>query len=124
MSNIDLVLSKLDRVKPQGRDKWLSCCPAHDDNSPSLSVSVINDRVLFKCWAGCGGVDIMRATGLDMSCFAPEGTFNKIESVFARPKRTVNDDILTVANSDRSSGRRLTKEEKQKELQAYLKSRR
>jgi len=36
-------------------------CPAHDDNSPSLSVRVGSRSLLFKCFAGCDTIDVMRA---------------------------------------------------------------
>lgn len=59
--NIDRVLSTLDRVKSGGQDKWLACCPAHSDNNPSLSVSVGDSCVLFKCWRGCDGTAVMQS---------------------------------------------------------------
>ena len=59
---IDTVLSKLRKVKPNGENSWLACCPAHDDRNPSLSVSVGDDgRVLLHCFAGCSS-DAVRAT--------------------------------------------------------------
>lgn len=43
-------------------------CPAHNDRTPSLSVRVGNKALLFKCFAGCETVDVMRAIQrLDMS---------------------------------------------------------
>ena len=36
-------------------------CPAHDDDSPSLSVRLGNSTVLFHCFAGCDSVDVIRA---------------------------------------------------------------
>lgn len=36
-------------------------CPAHDDRSPSLSIRVGNTAVLFKCFAGCDTIDVIRA---------------------------------------------------------------
>ncbi len=44
------------------------CCPFHEDRSASLSVSVINARGGWRCFAGCGAGDLvafhMRAHGL------------------------------------------------------------
>ncbi|ATY34399.1 virulence-associated protein E [Sphingomonas psychrotolerans] len=36
-------------------------CPAHNDRTPSLSVRVGDSSLLFKCFAGCNGVEILRA---------------------------------------------------------------
>lgn len=32
---------------------WTACCPAHDDEHPSLSITETPERDLFKCHAGC-----------------------------------------------------------------------
>ena len=36
-------------------------CPAHDDGDPSLSVRIGDTSLLFHCFAGCTGVDILQA---------------------------------------------------------------
>lgn len=36
-------------------------CPVHDDRTPSLSVRVGDTRLLFKCFAGCDTLDVLRA---------------------------------------------------------------
>lgn len=47
------VLSRLDKVQKSG-DGWVACCPAHDDSTPSMSVSEGRDgRVVFHCHTGC-----------------------------------------------------------------------
>jgi KaiC/GvpD/RAD55 family RecA-like ATPase len=58
------VLSKLKDARRAGRG-YLACCPAHDDRSPSLNVT-LNERgdVLLKCYSGCEFSDIVAA--LDM----------------------------------------------------------
>jgi|SRR5690606_27447407 len=127
MSNIEKLLNSLDRVKQTGADKWLARCPAHDDNNPSLAISLKDDRILLKCWSGCGGVAIMEATGLPMDVFAPAGVLDrstdKISSVFGPPPRkkaSEEEYILAVAKADREAGRRLTEKEKQIEREAFL----
>ncbi|MCP4090953.1 MAG: AAA family ATPase [Gammaproteobacteria bacterium] len=32
---------------------WKTCCPAHDDNNPSLSLKQEGDQLLWYCFAGC-----------------------------------------------------------------------
>jgi len=67
MNPIDNILSRLDKVKPNGAGKWLACCPAHDDKNPSLSVKEAdNGTVLLKCWAGCSAAEITGAVGLEL----------------------------------------------------------
>lgn len=36
-------------------------CPAHDDRRPSLSIRVGDKCLLFKCFAGCDTLDVLRA---------------------------------------------------------------
>src|SRR4051812_28385711 len=63
---VDTLLSRLDGVKPNGRDKWVSRCPSHEDRAPSLSIRAMPDgRVLVHCFAGCGAADVIGAVGLD-----------------------------------------------------------
>jgi len=129
MSDIEKVISALKKVKEIGRGKmarrFQACCPAHDDSEPSLAVSLTHDdRVLLHCWAGCGGAEIVSALNLDWSYFMPEKIDTRIESVFGprvKPKITESDCLLAIAKDIRKSGGRLTKEEKEKELRAYLK---
>lgn len=43
-------------------DGWLARCPAHDDRTPSLSISESGDgRVLVHCHAGCGQAKVISA---------------------------------------------------------------
>ena len=51
----------------------MTCCPAHDDSNPSLSVSEADDgRVLLKCFARCSTPDIVEAAGLTMADLFPD----------------------------------------------------
>lgn len=53
--------AKLGPVRPAGAG-YSAKCPAHQDNSPSLSVSVKDDgKVLLKCHAGCAQQDVLAA---------------------------------------------------------------
>jgi len=46
-------LSLLQLVKSTGRNQWQAKCPAHDDQNPSLSVSLNCAKILIHCHAGC-----------------------------------------------------------------------
>jgi hypothetical protein len=40
-------------------NQYKACCPAHDDNNPSLSITHTSDRVLVHCWAGCSQSEVI-----------------------------------------------------------------
>jgi len=56
-------LRGLDGLTQVGSGKWFALCPAHDDRSPSLSVTDKGDRLLFHCHAGCHPEDVLAAVG-------------------------------------------------------------
>ncbi len=60
------LLPLLDGVRSSGSNKWISRCPAHQDNSPSLTIAEGNRGLLLKCWAGCTVEEITRALGLSV----------------------------------------------------------
>ena len=43
------------------RGKGICCCPAHDDRTPSLSVSLGRKAILFHCFAGCTSDEVIAA---------------------------------------------------------------
>ena len=70
---IDNLLSKFDKVKPTGNGKYLACCPAHPDKSPSLAIKQTDDgKILIHCFSGCQVSDIVAAVGLELSDLMPE----------------------------------------------------
>jgi len=65
------LLGRLEKVK-SGESGWTARCPAHDDDSPSLSVSEGDDgRALVNCHAGCTNEDVVAALGLELSDLFP-----------------------------------------------------
>ena len=72
MSPVDLLLSRLDSPRPNGRDRWRAACPCCGErNRSTLSVGVGDSGcVLVKCFKnGCGPDEIARAVGLDLEDF-------------------------------------------------------
>jgi len=61
---VEVLLDRLDGVRPKGPDSWMARCPAHPDRNPSLSVSVKDGRVLVHCFAGCHPDAVLAAVGL------------------------------------------------------------
>ena len=41
--------------------KGMCCCPAHDDRTPSLSVTLGRQAILFHCFAGCSNDAVLAA---------------------------------------------------------------
>lgn len=69
----DQILSHLSKVRKMGPDRWMACCPSHQDKSPSLSIRETSDgRVLLHCWTGCGAVEILESIGLTFDALFPE----------------------------------------------------
>jgi len=46
-----------------GRAKGMCCCPAHNDRTPSLSVTLGRQAILFHCFAGCSNEEVIAALG-------------------------------------------------------------
>ncbi|MDP6041593.1 MAG: hypothetical protein QGG64_23805, partial [Candidatus Latescibacteria bacterium] len=61
------IISRLERLRQTGPGRWIARCPAHEDHNPSLNIREVDDRILIKCWAGCGAADVVSALGLQMS---------------------------------------------------------
>jgi DNA primase len=71
--SVDTILQRLDKVRGNGKNSWMACCPAHDDRSPSLAISESSpDHILIKCFAGCEVADILSAIDLRMTDLFPE----------------------------------------------------
>lgn len=120
---ISNLLSKLDKVKQTGPDRWIACCPAHDDNHPSLSIREIEDgTVLIKCWAGCGATDVISALGIEFSDLFPNNTGyknSKRERQPFNPKdilRIISFEaiVVTIVASDLIEGKPLSIEDLQR----------
>lgn len=71
MAAADL-LARLTKVRPTGRGRWSACCPAHEDRSPSLTITEKDDGlVLIRCFAECPADAIVGAVGLELSDLFP-----------------------------------------------------
>lgn len=61
----DVLLERLAHVHPTGPGRWMALCPAHPDRKPSLSVRVLDGKILLHCFAGCAPDAVLAALGLD-----------------------------------------------------------
>ena len=64
--NAQDILDRLEKVTGS-KGKWIACCPAHQDKSPSLAVTEADDRVLVHCFSGCDTQDVTAAIGLNLA---------------------------------------------------------
>ncbi|MFU1517422.1 CHC2 zinc finger domain-containing protein [Vreelandella alkaliphila] len=89
------ILDRLDKVKENGPGRWLACCPAHQDRSPSLAVRETSDgTILMKCFAGCPTGDVLAAIGLELKDLFPQRD-NDAYTASKRPgERWVPRDVL------------------------------
>ncbi|UTA47445.1 CHC2 zinc finger domain-containing protein [Simiduia sp. 21SJ11W-1] len=119
------ILNLLKKVRPSGRNRWMACCPAHEDNSPSLSIAVGgNEKILLHCFAGCQLADITEAIGLSVSDLFPKIT-NDLEfsNRFKHASNLANQaelDALTliIAKNELMAGRALSAEDQKTVTQA------
>lgn len=92
-SPIDAVLEALkeltEREAVTSGTGWLACCPAHEDQNPSLSVSEGNDgRVLLNCFSGCATVSVLAALGMTTRDLFPEHSGTSTADVSTGSRRT------------------------------------
>jgi len=66
--DINQILDRLKKLRGTGANKWVACCPAHDDQTSSLAITLSEsgDKLLLKCWAGCGISAIVAALHLEL----------------------------------------------------------
>jgi putative DNA primase/helicase len=62
----EIVLSRFEGVRKL-KDGFLAKCPAHDDRKPSLSITIVDGKILFHCHAGCPTENILSTLGLTMA---------------------------------------------------------
>lgn len=55
-------------------NKGMACCPAHDDRTPSLGVTLGRNAILFHCFAGCDQAAVLAA--LSREGFEPARLFS------------------------------------------------
>lgn len=115
----DALLAQLQKVRG-GNGRWMACCPAHDDRTPSLTIAEGDDgRVLLHCFGGCSPDAVVGAVGMSLSDLMPDGPA-PMEP--ARQMRIPAPDVLraiafsatvvAIYASDMAHGKQLTAEDK------------
>lgn len=132
-ANIDAFLARLDKVKEttRGGNRWLACCPAHDDKHPSLTIALAQDtgNILVKCWHGCEVADIVAAVGLELSDLFPENDKQDWNSKAPRRRQRwlpheafealIQDAmVIELAAEEQARGKTLTEKDRQRLAEA------
>lgn len=65
-------------------DGWLTCCPAHEDSTPSLHITV-TDRILVRCHGGCTQTAVINQLKADGMWVVGEKKAGE-----PKPKNTIN----------------------------------
>lgn len=88
-----LLLPRLDAARTTGPGRWITRCPAHADNHPSLSIRETDDgTLLVRCWAGCDIGSVLAAVGLTLADLFPDR--HKGRGPMRRGERWVPADVL------------------------------
>lgn len=61
LNSAQFIAERLQKFRTVGRGKWMACCPAHGDKTPSLHIADVNGRVLVKCFGGCSQSAVINA---------------------------------------------------------------
>lgn len=122
------LLTKLQKVRQTGRNRWIACCPAHADRSPSLTITEKDDGViLIKCWAECGAADVLAAVGLEFDVLFPPNTNDHRGKPVRKPWNPADllevmafeAAVVSIAASRHAAGEPLDEAERTRLLQAH-----
>ncbi|MDP1906617.1 MAG: DNA primase [Pseudomonadota bacterium] len=70
--SIETLLSKLDKVRRTGPDRWIASSPTRPDKHPSMTIRALPDgRILLYDHGGDGVHEILAAIGMDMADLFP-----------------------------------------------------
>jgi hypothetical protein len=86
------IVKRLDGVLKTSNG-WQARCPAHQDNTQSLSIGEDNGKTLLDCKAGCKTEDVVKALGLEMRDLYPDAA-GKRKLVATYPYEDENGKLL------------------------------
>lgn len=120
ISPIENLLSRLDKVREMGKPgQWMARCPAHDDRTPSLSISLRSESIAVYCFAGCSTEDVLDSIGLTFTDLYGKEAANYQAAIankgrkFTRHLKPSDIDlmVLKLAEADLEAGRTLSIED-------------
>lgn len=130
---IDVLLSRLEKVRRVKPGQWIALCPAHDDKHPSLSIAESGDgTVLLHCHSQeCPAAAIVAAVGLQLGDLFPQRFDRAPLSNFERrqvadacrwraalPTLGLELNIVEIAAHDLADGKPLSSDDRARLLEA------
>lgn len=118
-SPIDLVLSRLQKVRKSGAG-WQALCAAHNDKYPSLSIDEVDGKVLLYCHAGCTFEDIVGSLGLEAYQLFEHGIAPKLIAAgvsLVEVRKHLHHEliVLSLIVGDRIEGKQINDQDRQRE---------
>jgi hypothetical protein len=85
---IEGLLSRLEKVRKIGQNRWVACCPAHNDRTPSLQISETQEGIILIKDFGqdCNIGQIASAIDVNVSDLFPENTKSKYHAPIKRAR--------------------------------------
>ena len=85
---LELLKTRLKKMRHRGHGKYTAQCPAHQDRGPSLSIKETDDgMILLHCFAGCDIEQICRAIDLKISDLFPPKEFIESRKFDKKPRK-------------------------------------
>jgi len=123
---IEKLLSRLDKVRRNGNDRYVACCPAHDDKTPSLAITVKDGRILLHCFSGCTTDSIVSAAGIEWDdLFEDEWSCSSQRAISSQKplepvsQIRVDENVLLIVRNMLANGETLTVEDQARAEIAY-----
>lgn len=115
---IDVLLSRLQKVRRISDGRYQACCPAHNDKSPSMAINTQGDIILFHCFAGCAPDEILQAVDLKWTDLYPDewdAAYHKAcaQKIPLEPveQRRVEENVLLIVQNKLEAGEELSAED-------------
>ena len=105
---LEEILARLDKVRKSGKN-YTACCPVHHDNSPSMSITEKDGRVLMHCHSClANGRDVVEALGLPIDVLFAEARERTHDPDWLL-KKTEDEDsaLIVIAYAGMERGERL-----------------
>ena len=116
--NAEQIAFALDKPRRTGTDRYIACCVAHKDRSPSLAISDVDGKTLVYCFAGCSQDEVITALR-SMGLWTKEKRRAANEVYFTKKDLLEMDFYIAIADSDR--GKRPLTDAEVKRYNAYKK---